>query len=63
MPLRSSLIDGELVLDVDKRTGRRTLRFLAFDCMVVDGETIVNRTLDKRYGVGVLSSLHAVAHN
>jgi mRNA guanylyltransferase len=51
MPLRSSLLDGELVIDVDKRSGQRKLRFLAFDCLAVDGEAIFNRPLDKRYGV------------
>ena len=28
-----------------------TLRFLAFDCLVIDGNNIMQRTLDKRYGV------------
>lgn len=70
MPLRESLIDGELVIDVDPRTKKvrylppsslsscvnrdliqETLRFLAFDCLVVDSVNIMSKTLDKRYGV------------
>lgn len=50
MPLRESLIDGELVIDVDPRTKKETLRFLAFDCLVVDSVNIMSKTLDKRYG-------------
>ncbi|KAL4254093.1 mRNA-capping enzyme subunit alpha [Abortiporus biennis] len=49
-PLRSSLLDGELVIDVDPRTGLEKLRFLAFDCLIVDEQNVMNRTLDRRYG-------------
>jgi hypothetical protein len=31
------------------------MRFLAFDCLVVDGQNIMSRPLDKRYGVRHLS--------
>jgi mRNA guanylyltransferase len=51
MPLRNTLLDGELVLDVDPRTGNQTLRLLCFDCLVIDDEYVMNRPLDKRYGV------------
>ena len=77
MGLRSTILDGELVIDADARTGQvratqptvlplvantcsapflfhiaqETLRFLAFDCLVIDGNNIMQRTLDKRYGV------------
>lgn len=68
MPLRDSLIDGELVIDVDPRTQQvrslltsrelsltspfqHKLRFLAFDCLVIDGQNVMKRPLDKRYGV------------
>lgn len=30
---------------------QETLRFLAFDCLVVDAQNVMSRTLDKRYGV------------
>ncbi|KAF8969639.1 mRNA capping enzyme, catalytic domain-containing protein [Flammula alnicola] len=50
MPLRSSLIDGELVIDVDPVTRQEKLRFLAFDCLVIDDQNVMQRTLDKRYG-------------
>ncbi|PPQ87979.1 hypothetical protein CVT25_001058 [Psilocybe cyanescens] len=50
MPLRSSLIDGELVIDVDPRTRQEKLRFLAFDCLVIDDQNVMARPLDKRYG-------------
>ncbi|KAF9477572.1 mRNA guanylyltransferase [Pholiota conissans] len=50
MPLRSSLIDGELVIDVDPITRREKVRFLAFDCLVIDDENVMSKPLDKRYG-------------
>ncbi|THH07292.1 hypothetical protein EW145_g3477 [Phellinidium pouzarii] len=40
MPLRSTILDGEL----------DTLRLLMFDCLVVDNQNVMSRTLDKRYG-------------
>ncbi|KAK0463931.1 mRNA capping enzyme, catalytic domain-containing protein [Desarmillaria tabescens] len=49
-PLRSTIVDGELVIDVDPRTKHETLRFLAFDCLVVDDQNVMSRPLDKRYG-------------
>ncbi|KAG6817791.1 hypothetical protein H0H87_003199 [Tephrocybe sp. NHM501043] len=48
--LRDTLIDGELVIDVDPRTKEQSLRFLAFDCLVVDEANVMSRPLDKRYG-------------
>ncbi|KDQ60776.1 hypothetical protein JAAARDRAFT_172973 [Jaapia argillacea MUCL 33604] len=50
MPLRNTILDGELVLDEDPATHQVTLRFLAFDCLVVDDQNVMSRTLDKRYG-------------
>lgn len=50
-PLGNTLLDGELLLDVDPRTRTETLRFLAFDCLVVDNMNVMDRPLDKRYGV------------
>ncbi|CDO73545.1 hypothetical protein BN946_scf185014.g15 [Trametes cinnabarina] len=49
-PLNNSIVDGELVIDVDPSTKQEKLRFLAFDCLVVDNQNVMNRTLDKRYG-------------
>ncbi|KAH9857131.1 mRNA capping enzyme, catalytic domain-containing protein [Lenzites betulinus] len=49
-PLRSSMVDGELVIDTDPRNNVETLRFLAFDCLVVDDTNVMDRTLEKRYG-------------
>lgn len=73
MPLRNSIIDGELLIDLDPQTNRvrhkvsytsntcsfyqETLRLLAFDCLVVDNQNVMSRTLDKRYGVGELHRL------
>ncbi|KAI0934759.1 hypothetical protein AcV5_006499 [Taiwanofungus camphoratus] len=50
VPLGNTLVDGELVLDVDPRTKQSTLRFLAFDCLVIDDQNVMARPLDKRYG-------------
>ncbi|OCH93401.1 mRNA capping enzyme [Obba rivulosa] len=49
-PLMNTIVDGELVIDVDPRTKQETLRYLAFDCLVVDDQNVMYRTLDKRYG-------------
>ncbi|KAJ7685345.1 mRNA capping enzyme, catalytic domain-containing protein [Mycena polygramma] len=49
-PLQDTIVDGELVFDLDPRTNHDTMRFLAFDCLVVDGQNIMSRPLDKRYG-------------
>ncbi|EAU88637.1 mRNA guanylyltransferase [Coprinopsis cinerea okayama7 len=48
--LRNTLIDGELVLDVDPVTKKETMCFLAFDCLVIDDQNVMTKTLDKRYG-------------
>lgn len=34
-------------------SGQETLRYLAFDCLVVDGQNVMQRPLDKRYGVSL----------
>ncbi|KAF8077651.1 mRNA capping enzyme [Lyophyllum atratum] len=49
-PLGNTLIDGELVIDVDPRTKQETLRLLCFDCLVVNDQNVMSRPLDKRYG-------------
>lgn len=49
-PLRDTIVDGELVIDVDPATNEETLRYLAFDCLVVDSQHVMSRPLDKRYG-------------
>ncbi|KAF8643837.1 hypothetical protein AX16_008854 [Volvariella volvacea WC 439] len=49
-PLRNTIVDGELVIDVDPRTKAQTMRYLAFDCLLVDDQNVMARTLDKRYG-------------
>ncbi|KAJ3995452.1 mRNA guanylyltransferase [Lentinula boryana] len=49
-PLRNTLIDGELVIDVDPKTRREITRLLVFDCLVVDEQNVMSRPLDKRYG-------------
>ncbi|KAI0072782.1 mRNA capping enzyme [Panus rudis PR-1116 ss-1] len=50
MPLRNTLVDGELVIDVDPVTKQEKLRFLAFDCLVVDDQNIMSKTIESRYG-------------
>ncbi|KAK7057731.1 mRNA-capping enzyme subunit alpha [Favolaschia claudopus] len=58
LPLHNTIVDGELVYDVDPRTNLETLRFLAFDCLVVDGENIMALSLDRRFDL-----LHKRFHN
>lgn len=43
-----TLIDGELVEEETKTPGRKVLKFLIFDCLVLDGQDLMSRTLDKR---------------
>lgn len=45
-----TLIDGELVLD-DIGGGKKLLRYLVFDCLILDNQPLIQRTLDKRLGV------------
>ncbi|KZT35071.1 mRNA capping enzyme, alpha subunit [Sistotremastrum suecicum HHB10207 ss-3] len=49
-PLRASILDGELVLDTDRRTGKETLRLLIFDCLVIDQENVMAKSLTSRTG-------------
>jgi mRNA guanylyltransferase len=42
-----TLIDGELVFD-KMPDGQIQPKYLVFDCMVLDGNSLMNRTLDKR---------------
>ncbi|KAJ9425174.1 mRNA capping enzyme, catalytic domain-containing protein [Fusarium oxysporum] len=43
----NTLIDGELVWDTGS-DGKRVPMFLVFDCLVLDGALLMERTLDKR---------------
>ncbi|BFZ59022.1 Dcp1p-Dcp2p decapping enzyme complex alpha subunit [Saitoella coloradoensis] len=52
---RDTLLDGEVVYDFEKRVGGdgvetkvKRLNYLVFDCMVMDGKRLVERTYDKR---------------
>ncbi|KAI9723497.1 MAG: Dcp1p-Dcp2p decapping enzyme complex alpha subunit [Chrysothrix sp. TS-e1954] len=42
-----TLLDGELVYDVEQ-SGRPVLKYLVFDCLVIDGQPMMSRQLDKR---------------
>ncbi|RKF57629.1 mRNA-capping enzyme subunit alpha [Golovinomyces cichoracearum] len=43
----NTLIDGELVMD-KLPSGRSQPKYLVFDCMILDGKSLMSRTLDKR---------------
>ncbi|KAF4460713.1 mRNA-capping enzyme subunit alpha, partial [Fusarium albosuccineum] len=43
----NTLVDGELVWD-SLPNGKKEPRFLVFDCLVMDGNKLMDRTLDKR---------------
>ncbi|KAL4067692.1 mRNA capping enzyme [Scleroderma citrinum] len=47
--LMDTILDGELVIDVDPQSKREVLRYLAFDCLVFNGERVMSKPLDKRY--------------
>ncbi|KAF8319291.1 mRNA capping enzyme, alpha subunit [Clavulina sp. PMI_390] len=49
-PLGDTLLDGELVLDKDPRGGPDILKLYVFDCMVCDGQNIMEKTLSSRTG-------------
>lgn len=42
-----TILDGELLYDTYP-TGERILKYLVFDCLVIDGHNICSNTLDKR---------------
>merc|ERR1711939_512967 len=44
------VLDGELVIDTDPKTGQRTLCLLAFDCLVVGEQNLMQKALSSRYG-------------
>jgi mRNA guanylyltransferase len=46
----NTLLDGELVNDTVGPDGAKKLRYLVFDCVVLDGEQLMNKALDKRIG-------------
>lgn len=50
-PLTDTVLDGELVIDVDPKTGEQVMRYYAFDCLVLDGENIMQKPLVKRFAV------------
>lgn len=43
----ATMLDGELLYD-EYPDGRRVLKFLVFDCLLLDGINLMQRTLDKR---------------
>jgi mRNA guanylyltransferase len=45
-----TVIDGELVLDTIA-PGKRLLRYLVFDCLVIDRKPVMERPLDRRLAV------------
>ncbi|KAL1957186.1 hypothetical protein VTO42DRAFT_6220 [Malbranchea cinnamomea] len=44
-----TLVDGELVID-RYEDGTEELKYYVFDCLVIDGTSLMHRTLDKRLG-------------
>lgn len=42
------IIDGELVYSTNPQTKVKEIRFLIFDCLAIDGQSIMNKTLYKR---------------
>jgi len=44
---KQTLLDGELLVDIDSN-GCEVMKYLVFDCLVMDGQDIMKRPLDKR---------------
>ena len=38
-----TLLDGELIVDEDRETGKHKYRYLAYDAMAINGKSLVNR--------------------
>ncbi|KAJ9119641.1 hypothetical protein QFC22_003350, partial [Naganishia vaughanmartiniae] len=49
-PCGPSVIDGELVCDIDRNTGEQRLRLYAFDCIVYSNTNLMKSSLQSRYG-------------
>ncbi|KAJ9094494.1 hypothetical protein QFC21_006033 [Naganishia friedmannii] len=49
-PCGPSVIDGELVCDIDRKTGEQRLRLYAFDCIVYSNTNLMKSSLQSRYG-------------
>ncbi|TIA90040.1 hypothetical protein E3P99_01779 [Wallemia hederae] len=49
-PAANTILDGELVIDHDEQTGEDTLRYLAFDLLVLAGDSLAEKSLQSRYG-------------
>ena len=45
-----TIIDGELVLDT-VAPGKLVLKYLVFDCLIIDKKSVMDRTLDRRLAV------------
>ena len=43
-----TILDGELVIDTDPKTEESALKYLVFDCLIMDGKNLMGRSLDKR---------------
>lgn len=56
-PLTDTILDGELVIDVDPRTGAQVMRYYAFDLLVLNGENIMKKPLVKRFAVSCRPTL------
>lgn len=46
-----TLMDGELVVDEDKATGTRSVRFLAYDLMALNGRSLVHEPWKTRFAL------------
>ena len=46
---RFSLLDGEMVVDHDVRNQTYSVRFLVYDVMSVDGQSVMNEPFTERY--------------
>ncbi|KIJ35792.1 hypothetical protein M422DRAFT_180359 [Sphaerobolus stellatus SS14] len=50
IPLGDTILDGELVIDVNPATGQQETRLLLFDCLVHNEQNIMKKPLSSRYG-------------
>ncbi|KAK4053485.1 Dcp1p-Dcp2p decapping enzyme complex alpha subunit [Microbotryomycetes sp. JL201] len=46
----NTVLDGELVIDVDPTSGKHQWRLLAFDLLVCDSDNLMRKSLQSRYG-------------
>ena len=60
LPHHQTLLDGELVVDEDIESGRRTRRFLAYDMVMLNGKPLIQKPCKVRTSSAYEVHLHVL---